>query len=351
VPLVATEDMLLSLEGMTGMIRHDTAARRATVRPGTALADAGREFAEVGLAMENLGDVDYQAIAGAIGTGTHGTGLELPNLSATLVGGRLVTGTGETVPFGEDAGPGHDRDLLRAVQVSLGSLGVLTELTLRLIPEYDLHRVNWCTHIDWVLDHFHRLIREHRHVDFYWYPRSDLAQVRTLNQAGEEPALVPPDARLKTEEAGPSHEIIPNSRDLRFEEMEYMLPLDAGLDCFRAVRARVKERHRQNVGWRVLVRTVAADEAMLSNCQGRPTLTIALLQNNRLPYEKYFADMEPLLRDFGGRPHWGKKHTLTATELRPLYPEWDAFQALRRRLDPHGVFANDYLRTLLEEQP
>lgn len=349
VALAATDDVLMSLEGMTGMVSHDTRAHRATVLPGTGLADAGRQFARVRLAMENLGDVDYQAVAGAIGTGTHGTGLRLPNLSAALVGGRLVTGTGEVVPFGEDAGPRHDRDLLHAVQVSLGSLGVLTSLTLRLVPEYRLHRVNWCTHIDWVLENFDELARRNRHFDFYWYPRSDLAQVRTLNEHGHEPDLTPPDGRLHREESGPGHEIIPNVRDLRFEEMEYMLPLDRGLECFRAVRERVGQHHRHHVGWRVLVRTVAPDEALISNCRHRPTMTVALLQNNTLPYREYFADMEPLLRDFGGRPHWGKKHSLTAAELRPLYPAWDTFQDLRRRLDPGGVFLNDYLRTLLED--
>ncbi|WP_344260677.1 D-arabinono-1,4-lactone oxidase [Streptomyces sodiiphilus] len=349
VPLMATDDVLMSLDALTGLVRHDTAARRGAVLPGTGLADAGRLFAEAGLGMENLGDVDYQAIAGAIGTGTHGTGLALGNLSSTLVGGRLVTGTGEIFPFGEDAGEDAGEDLVRAAQVSLGSLGVLTSLTLRLVPAYGLHRLNWCTHIDWVLDHFGELARANRHFDFYWYPRSDDAQVRTLNEPGREPALVPPGARLHADETGPGHEIIPNSRDLRFDEMEYMLPLEDGLDCFREVRKRIKERHRQNVGWRVLVRTVAADEAMLSNCTGRPTMTIALLQNNELPHEEYFADLEPLFLEWGGRPHWGKKHTLTAAGLRPLYPEWDAFQDIRRRLDPQGVFLNDYLRRLLEE--
>ncbi|GAA1185991.1 D-arabinono-1,4-lactone oxidase [Nesterenkonia xinjiangensis] len=351
LPLMTTDDVLISLDQLSGVVEADAEAGIASVLPGTGLAQLGAQLAEHGLAMENLGDVDYQAIAGAIATGTHGSGATLGNLSSTLVGGQLLDGRGELVSFGVDAGAGPDDPLLRAAQVSLGALGVLTRLTLRLEPAYELHRVNVMTHVDWVLEHFEQLIAAHRSVDFYWYPRSDLAQVRMLNKPGEEPdpdlpGAVPP-GRVKTDETGPSYEIIPNSRDLRFEEMEYMLPLDPSLEAFRLVRERVKDRHRHRVGWRVLVRTIAPDRAMISNAQLRPTMTIALLQNASLDHEEYFADLEPLLRAFGGRPHWGKKHSLRAPELRQLYPEWEDFLGQRERLDPERLYINDHLAQLL----
>jgi FAD/FMN-containing dehydrogenase len=263
------------------------------------------------------------------------------------VGGTLVTGGGDTVDFGSRAGADENDPLLRAAQVSLGALGIMSRLTIRAVPVYTLHRRNWMTHIDWVMDHFTELIHDNRHVDFYWYPRSDRAQLRTMNLPDDPPTVIPPDGRLKTEERDLGHQIITNDRDLRFDEMEYMLPLENGMQAFAVVRERIKERHRQNVGWRVLVRTVRGDNAMLSNCHGRDTMTIALLQNNTLPHEAYFTDMEPLLLDLGGRPHWGKKHSLTAEELAPMYPEWDDFQRIRRELDPDGVLMNDYLRRLL----
>lgn len=338
MPVMTTDDVLLSLDDMRGVVSVDRDAGLARVLPGTGLADHG-------LGMENLGDVDYQSIAGAIGTGTHGTGRRLGNLSATLVGGTIVTGDGRERPFGVDSD--HDDDeVVRAAQVSLGSLGVLTGLTLRVLPAYDLHRCNWMTHIDWVLANLDELIERNRHVDFYWYPRSDLAQVRMLNEPGHEPDIVPP-GRLHTEERGPSYEILPNQRDLRFDEMEYMLPLEAGRDAFREARLRIKQRHRHLVGWRVLVRTIAPDRAMLSPATGRPTMTIALVQNASLPYEEYFADMEPLLRAHGGRPHWGKKHGMRAEQLAGLYPEWEAYGRVREQLDPGGVFLSDHLRELL----
>ncbi|MCT1434100.1 D-arabinono-1,4-lactone oxidase [Dietzia maris] len=351
MPIMTTDDVMLSADGMRGVVSVDREAGLARVLPGTGLADLGAELAGHDLGMENLGDVDYQSIAGAIGTGTHGTGVRLGNLSSTLAGGTLVTGTGEEVPFGVDAGgegrgDEDDDEVLRAAQVSLGGLGVLTSLTLRVLPAYQLHRTNWMTHVDWVLDNLDELIEQNRHLDFYWYPRSDLAQVRILNRPGEEPELLPP-GELRKDETGPSYEILPNDRELYFDEMEYMLPLEVGPYAFREARERIKERHRQYVGWRVLVRTVAPDRAMLSPSYRRPTMTIALLQNASLPYESYFRDMEPLMLDHGGRPHWGKKHTRTAEHLAGLYPEWDHFARIRERFDPDGVLLNGHLRELL----
>ncbi|NDK30503.1 D-arabinono-1,4-lactone oxidase [Nesterenkonia haasae] len=361
-PIFSTSDVLLSLDNMSGVLEVEPDAGWAKVLPGTGLRDLGEQLAEHGVAMENLGDVDYQAIAGAISTATHGSGITLGNLSSTLIGGVLINGLGEEVPFGVDAGVSPAEsvsdDLLRAAQVSFGTLGVLTSLTLRVEPAHHLHRLNWITHIDWVLENYAELVETNRSMDFYWYPRSDLAQVRTLNKPGDEPALTPegePYTELKKDVTGPNYEVIPNDRMLHFEEMEYMLPFDQDLAAFRRVRERVKAKHRAEVGWRVLVRTIAADHAMLSNTeaeyrQGSPSMTIALLQNNTLPFKRYFDDIEPIFWQFDGRPHWGKKHTLKGAELAPLYPQWDAFHGIRRSMDPDGLFMNDYLHELFGEE-
>jgi FAD/FMN-containing dehydrogenase len=129
--------------------------------------------------------------------------------------------------------------------------------------------------------------------------------------------------------------------------MEYALPAEQGLACFREVRLRIKERWRQRVGWRILYRTIAADDAYLSLAYGRATTTISLYQKNTQPFWDFFRDIEPIFRAHGGRPHWGKKHSLEADALRPLYPEWDRFLAIRQGVDPAGVFLNPYLRGLL----
>lgn len=345
-PLVETEDMLISLERFQGLVCHDVdedkAQGEATIRTGMTIHAVGGAFHKVGLAMHNTGDVDVQTLVGAVGTGTHGTGKRLQNLASILIGVRMVTGTGKIIEKRIEDDPAF----FRAARVSLGALGIMTEIRVRLLPTFQLHRREQCTTIDVCLAHLDDLIEHNRNFDFYWYPRSDEAKLRTLNEVGKEPIDIP-DAALAREEIGWSHNILPRKRELKFDEMEYVLPAEAGPDCFREVRERVKAKHRKHVGWRVLYRTIAADDAYLSPMSGRESVTISLQQNNTLPFWEYFKDIEPIFRAHGGRPHWGKKHTLRAADLRPLYPEWDTFLAVRERMDPHGVFLSSYLRELL----
>ncbi|HOF88601.1 MAG TPA: D-arabinono-1,4-lactone oxidase, partial [Armatimonadota bacterium] len=322
----------------------DPATRTATIRAGMQVRAAARALRERGLGVPNLGDVDVQLLAGAIATGTHGTGRTLRNLSDMLIGGRMVTADGEVRAFDQE----HDHDLLRAARVSLGTLGIFTEMTLQLSAAYRLRRQEWCTHIDACLEHLDALIARNRNFDFYWYPRSDAAKLRTWN---------PPEdalddllyASLVHDTIGWSDEVLPKERPLRFEEMEYALPAEAGVDCFQAVRARVKARHRQYVGWRVLYRTIAADDVYLSPYYGRESVTISIHQNATLPSWPYFQDIEPIFLAYGGRPHWGKKHTLGCAELQPRYPLWHRFRDIRRRLDPEGRLMSPYLYELLED--
>lgn len=352
-PLVCTNGILISLNRLTGLISRDGGT--ATVWGGTRLRELGEGLYDAGLAMDNLGDVDYQTIAGATATGTHGTGLRFGNLSTQVIGVRLITGTGDSL----DITPEQNADLLPAARLSLGALGVVTRITLDVQPRYRLHRRSWCAHIDWTLDHLAELQHTNRNMDFYWYPRSDHAQIRVLNRVDRSPEKGRNGAAWRSghvsqpapreSRVGPTHHTIPRHRELRFEEIEYMLPTEAFPACFAEIRRRIKERHRRYVGWRVLVRTVAADDIWLSTAYGRATVSIACLQNASLPYEEYFQDMEAVFRHYGGRPHWGKKHWLTARELRQLYPHWDDFQEVRRRLDPDAVFLTPELARLLDE--
>ncbi|MGW5671247.1 FAD-binding protein [Micromonospora sp. NPDC003776] len=256
-PLVRTDGILVSLDRLAGVIADD--GNLATVWAGTRLQALGEGLYDAGLAMDNLGDVDYQSIAGATATGTHGTGLGFGNLSTQLAGVRLVTGTGETLDITADRNP----ELLPAARLSLGALGVVTRVTLDVQPRYELRRRSWCAHLDWTLDHLAELQHTNRNMDFYWYPRSDLTQVRVLNRVDEAPEARAwagrrvGDVQERESDVGPTHRTIPRHRELRFEEIEYMLPAEAFPACFAEVRRRIRDRHRRVAGWRVLVRSIA----------------------------------------------------------------------------------------------
>jgi FAD/FMN-containing dehydrogenase len=340
-PLVETGETLVSLERFRGLEHHDTASGVAVVRAGMTLEEAGRELFDAGLALHNLGDVNVQTVVGAVSTGTHGSGKRLKNLATALIGGRLVTGEGEIREVTIEQMP----DLLRAARCSLGGLGIFTALRLSLLPAFRLHRVEVCASVDETLEALDTLTEENRNLDFYWYPRSDEVKIRTLNEEERKTSPVR-FGRVVEEDRGWSHEIISKKRELKFEEMEYALPSEAGVSCFLEVRRRMRERHRKEVAWRVLYRFVEQDDAYLSTANGRATVTISLHHNAGLPYDAFFADIEPVFRAHGGRPHWGKKHSLRARDLRPLYPDWERYQVIRRSLDPDGVFLNRHLREL-----
>jgi FAD/FMN-containing dehydrogenase len=341
MPLVETDKTLLSLEKLKRILHHDNNEHEATILPGMTVKEAGKALYEKGLSMHNTGDVDVQMVAGAIGTGTHGSGQHLPNLSAMLIGGRLIDGMGRIKDFSIE----DDPEFIDAIRVALGSLGFLTRMRLKLQPAFQLHRLEWCTHVDNCMEHLDELIHDHRNFDFYWYPRNDLVKLRTLNFPGEGPNDIPYAKQVK-EENGWIHEILPRIRVLKYDEMEYAIPKEAGPECFREIRKRIKDKHRHYVGWRVLYRTIKGDQTWLSPFYGRDSVTIAILQNVGLEYWAYFKDIEPIFQAYGGRPHWGKKHTMTASQLQPLYPQWDNFLKLREKMDPHGIFLNDHLKEL-----
>lgn len=341
--LVSTHDYLLSLKHFRGVESPDLQTAQATVPAGMTVKEAGKDLFRYGLAMHNTGDVDIQTLAGAIGTGTHGTGTGLKNLSSMLIGTRMVTGKGEIVEVSQE----NDPQMIKALQVALGACGVFLKMRLQLQPTYKLHRKEWCIALEKCLANLEELQEKNRNFDFYWYPRTDLCKIRLMNKEGHDMPEISYGV-LEMEQEGYSHEILPRSRHLKFDEMEYALPKENGPDCFMEVREQIRNKWRKEVAWRVLYRTIKADEAFISPMYGRESVTISLHHNAGLPFEDYFKAIEPIFKKYGGRPHWGKKHYMKAEELRELYPEWENFQEIRQKLDPDEVFLSPYLKELLK---
>jgi FAD/FMN-containing dehydrogenase len=337
-PLVASSGTLVSLDDWQGIESVDTAKRQAVIRAGTVLHALGEPLLAAGLAMRNMGDVDVQALAGAVSTGTHGTGPTLANVSSQVIAARLVLASGELL----ELGAGDER--LDAARVSLGLLGVFSTLTLQLVPAYRLHERVWKSDTEACLEALDANITAHRHFEFWWYPHRDYAEQKALQPTEAEAASV---AGRKGERIDWSARILPSVRELKFNEMEYSVPAAAGPACFRAVRERMRSRW-PDVVWPVEYRTLAPDSAWLSTAHARDTVTISLHQDAKLDCEAFFGDCEAVFRDHDGRPHWAKLHRRSEAELARLYPEWQRFRALRAQLDPAGTFANPYLRELFQ---
>jgi FAD/FMN-containing dehydrogenase len=337
-PLVETPDVLVSLADLQGIESIDRARGRVVIRAGTVLHALGEPLLAQGLAMRNMGDVDVQALAGAVSTGTHGTGPTLANVSSQVVGARLVQPSGEVLALSADTDP----DRLDAARVSLGLLGVFATLELALVPAYRLHERVWRGDIETCLAELASNIAAHRHFEFWWYPHRDYAEQKALEPTEAAAESV---AGLKGQRIDWSARILPSTRELRFNEMEYSVPAAAGPACFRAIRARMRS-HWPDVVWPVEYRTLAADSAWLSTAHARDTVTISLHQDAALDCDPFFADCESIFVAHAGRPHWAKLHGLRGADLAPLYPEWERFRSLRAELDPAGTFANRHLREL-----
>ena len=337
-PLVRTEGTLVSLDDWQGIEAVDTDKRQAVIRAGTVLHALGEPLLSQGLTLRNMGDVDVQALAGAVATGTHGTGPTLANISSQVIGARLVLASGDVLELAAD----DDAERLDAARVSLGLLGVFSTLTLQLVPAYRLHERIWRGDIETCLAALDANIAGSRHFEFWWYPHRDYAEQKALQPTDAEPESV---AGRKGERIDWSSRILPSVRELKFNEMEYSVPAAAGPACFRAVRERMRS-HWPDVVWPVEYRTLAADSGWLSTAHARDSVTISLHQDASLDCDAFFSDCEAVFRAHDGRPHWGKLHGRSGAELAGLYPQWQRFRRLRAELDPAGTFANAYLREL-----
>jgi FAD/FMN-containing dehydrogenase len=340
--LCATDGVMVALDRLSGIeSTPDPHAPIVTVRAGTVLRDLGRDLHARGLALANLGDIDTQTLAGALATGTHGTGRTLGNLSSQVAGVRFVDAEGEI----REARIDDDVETLRAARVSLGVLGILTSVTLRVRPAYRLHERVWREPLDTTLARLEERLAATRHFEFFYYPKHDFAECKAIDASDAPPESV---VGRAGERVGWSHEILPSPREDRFHEMEYSVPAELGETCFRELAARLRARHPE-VGWPLEFRTVAPDDALLSMAHGRETVSISVHQDGRFAHDAVFADLEPIAVEAGGRPHWGKWHRLRAAQLARVHPGWQRFRAVRKRLDPEGAFLSPYLRALLGE--
>ena len=377
--IACTDGTMIRLDRMNRLLDIDRAAGLARVEGGIVIRDLSEQLAAQGFALENLGDIDVQTVSGAISTATHGTGERFRNISSQVESVELVTADGNVVECSRDTDP----DLWRAARVGLGSLGAISTLTFRLVPAFTIRRDDHQMPLEETLasiddlaarnDHFEfyvfphtrvALCRESKHVDGPPEPRSRAAEyllenllennaLALLCQIGKRfPSRIPRINHLIVRALGgsvktdASHKVFSTTRKVRFTEMEYAIPRADGPEALRRVLD-VIDRRGFAVPFPIEYRVVAGDDAYLSTAYERDTVYIAVHMYRGMVWEPYFRAVEAIMDDYDGRPHWGKRHFQKAATLAPRYPDWDRFQAARARLDPDGVFQNEYARRVL----
>jgi FAD-linked oxidoreductase len=383
--IAAPGDVMLRPDRLTGIVGVDQHAMTVTAYAGTPLKVLNAELERLGLSLHNMGDIAEQTLAGAVSTGTHGTGGVAAGLAAQLAGFQLVTGTGELL----DASPSSNREVFELGRVGLGALGILTKVTFAVEPLFLLEAHEQPMSWDEALGTFDSMVDESHHCDMYWFPHTDRMLTKRNTRLDADVSEASPVGRLRgwvddellsnsvfgalTAAANRApgaiprmnqisahalsartysdvaHRVFTSPRRVVFREMEYAVPRAAGLDALREARTTIV-RSDWRISFPVEIRVAPADDVALSTAYDRDSFYLAFHTHHRSDWRThaaYVEAMEAIMRDHDGRPHWGKLHTRTASDLAPTYPRFEDFLGLRDRLDPDRLFANDYLRRVL----
>ncbi|KVG35790.1 D-arabinono-1,4-lactone oxidase [Burkholderia diffusa] len=357
-PVVATSGLLLSLKDYQGIVAVDEQRKRVTVKAGTRINAVTRHLKDIGFSLVNQGDIDSQAIAGALATGTHGTGTTLSNLSSQVVGMRIVRPDGSIMEVSDR----QDLDLLHATQVNIGLFGVVSELTLQVTDVFWLHDRVWREDFDALMEKYDDLAATHRHFGFFWCPTSesrhlyclpdttkvsnskkdyDVCEIKVMDVTDERTFF-----EGEHEKIAYSAEVYAIHYVANFHELEYAVPAEHGKEALRRVRDLILTKHRDCI-FPVEYRFTKGDPAWISPFNNQDSVTISCSGGpNGVDYWPFLKDVDDILRDYGSRPHWGKLHFTNRDDVDRWFPKAEAFRELRRSVDPEGRFLNDHLRTL-----
>lgn len=374
--IAMTNGVLVDLSAYDQVLSVD--GSEVTVEAGIRLHALAEQLAKDGLALPNLGDIDVQSVAGAVSTGTHGTGLGYNAIASAVVGLRVIDGEGYAHNLeGED---------LRVGRVGLGAAGLISTVTLQCVPAFWMHAVEKALPLAQVLDEFDDWSSESDHAEFFWLPHTETTLTKRNTRLDSGPSNVSGAKRMLgrletevTENAlfgamcklgrakphlaskitkamakgssdreytAPSWEVFATPRRVRFVEMEYAVPRELWKSAFREVRA-LLDVIDVPVFFPIEVRVLGADDAAMSMASGRDSVFIAVHQYRGMEYERYFRGVESIMKRHEGRPHWGKLHFRMADDLAPVYPEMASFLELVNRLDAPGTFRNPYVDRVL----
>ncbi len=368
-----TNGHLLNMKHLNKIIHVDREKNQVTVEAGIHISELNEQLFEIGYAMPNLGDIAYQTISGAIATSTHGTGAKISGIAGQVAAMRLVNGQGEIV----DINSQQNSELLDVVRVGVGALGIVTQVTLNVVPAFRLRAVEGAQKLDALIENLDELVDTNEHFEFFWIPHTRWALTKRNNRTTDpvhipsrakqwysktflenyafgavcalgriRPNLIPRLATAlpssgQTEIVDESYRIFASERLVKFVEMEYAIPRQYCGEALQRIRSMIDEKGHK-VSFPVEVRFTAKDDIALSTASGRDSAYIAVHMYKGMAYESYFRDVANIMSDFEGRPHWGKMHFLTQSELSKLYPKWNEFLSTRDQLDPSRTFANAY---------
>lgn len=378
-PVAKPDDIAISLHNMRGLIEIDPESKEATFWAGTYLYEIGPILEQFGLALANMGDIQQQTIAGAISTGTHGTGVSLGSLSSQIVKWGFVDGLGNYHEHTRG-----DDDLSKVLHISLGLLGVLVKVTMKTVPLYSLKYQSLHYPFTEANQLWSTMIREYRHVEWYYFPGEEQIQIKIMDQipivkqtrkskkiedlktsivengllfivselCKRQPKMTKWVSHLASKtvptgiKEGLCYEIFPSARNVKFLEMEYAIPLENFQECMQEIHFTLKS-YPFKVHFPIECRTMMGESGILSPTQGKESAYLAFHMYKGMDEKDYFRWVQSLMKRYDGRSHWGKMNVLTKERILELYPEYPLFLNIREKYDPENVFVTNYFKSLI----
>ena len=376
--IAVSEEVLVDLSDYDEIVAIDKMNQTVTVQSGIQLSKLNQALYENSLAMQNLGDIAYQTIAGAISTSTHGTGAKFTGIANQVVALRIVLADSSIVECSANV----NAQLFSCARVGLGALGLISTVTLKVVPAFNLAVIEEPMRVDDVLQNLDLHVDSNDHFEFFWVPHTGWALTKRNNRNSlpvepmtkmshwysktlmenyafgavcmlgkARPSLIPKLAKAlpssgRNEFSDASHKVFASKRIIKFYEMEYAIPREACAEALNRVRRMVTDSGFF-LNFPVEVRFTAPDEIPLSTASNRESAYIAVHIYKGMNYVPYFTEVESIMNSYQGRPHWGKLHFQSAATLASRYPQWDVFQAVRNQVDPQRMFSNQYLETVL----
>ena len=376
--IAVSEEVLVDLSDYDEIVAIDKMNQTVTVQSGIQLSKLNQALYENSLAMQNLGDIAYQTIAGAISTSTHGTGAKFTGIANQVVALRVVLADSSIVECSANV----NADLFSCARVGLGALGLISTVTLKVVSAFNLAVIEEPMRVDDVLQNLDLHVDSNDHFEFFWVPHTGWALTKRNNRNNlpvepmskmshwysktlmenyafgavcmlgkARPSLIPKLAKAlpssgRNEYSDASHKVFASKRIIKFYEMEYAIPREACAEALNRVRRMVTDSGFF-LNFPVEVRFTAPDEIPLSTASNRESAYIAVHIYKGMNYVPYFKEVESIMNSYQGRPHWGKLHFQSAATLASRYPQWDVFQAVRNQVDPQRMFSNQYLETVL----
>jgi L-gulonolactone oxidase len=376
--IAVSEEVLVDLSDYDEIVAIDKINQTVTVQSGIQLSKLNQALYENSLAMQNLGDIAYQTIAGAISTSTHGTGAKFTGIANQVVALRIVLADSSIVECSANV----NAQLFSCARVGLGALGLISTVTLKVVSAFNLAVIEEPMRVDDVLQNLDLHVDSNDHFEFFWVPHTGWALTKRNNRNNlpvepmskmshwysktlmenyafgavcmlgkARPSLIPKLAKAlpssgRNEYSDASHKVFASKRIIKFYEMEYAIPREACAEALNRVRRMVTDSGFF-LNFPVEVRFTAPDEIPLSTASNRESAYIAVHIYKGMNYVPYFTEVESIMNSYQGRPHWGKLHFQSAATLASRYPQWDVFQAVRNQVDPQRMFSNQYLETVL----